>query len=544
MPLLPSSYCQTYESWILKVQYEGSLNTGNSKGSVQAIGTAFIEANAEGVFNGTGSMKATEELISDDYNSSCTGSGNFSVTGKRIGKYLIFKFEGLPLILNGYITILGKKHETKSSLSPSICTPSEVSIERKEGGYTNNISSAQTDTKVSIAYTLSGGNNISEEDNDRTIKTPITVSPENQNLWVINIEGTTLFSVNNNSANAKITATGTGKITFPFQKNENKVAGEGEFIIKSSEKWTRPKVLNKKDEIKGTYIMNGIIQNDTLRFTISAKQFISGNLSLRNDNTLFPEPWVLIDTNVVALPFNNNSSLELKKNEDKENGFTYDEKVTFKLQGKKIEKWKIEIDDFHYSLAFNDGTGKKMNRCGSKVHSRRDIEIICENGEFKYGEGNARFVSIDPYVNPPDAFISTVQNEEIIGTGTDVEKNRYQNAMNSKRFNPPLNEEDKALKKEWSNIPKNKTPFIFPEKFSVSGIKKGTTLQIKLPANSGYTLAIVCTPAIKGPKKPTKEIVRKSVDSNFTIQLKDGWEFAFGDPDSIDRTVISVHKLD
>ena len=43
---------------------------------------------------------------------------------------------------------------------------------------------------------------------------------------------------------------------------------------------------------------------------------------------------------------------------------------------------------------------------------------------------------------------------------------------------------------------------------------------------------------------PTKEIVRKSVDSNFTIQLKDGWEFAFGDPDSIDRTVISVHKLD
>ena len=172
---------------------------------------------------------------------------------------------------------------------------------------------------------------------------------------------------------------------------------------------------------------------------------------------------------------------------------TYNGKAIRRLTGKKVEYWQAIIDQWNTIVfgGLKPGGGQTIKAgksaqlvAGLKVHSRRVIDFVIENDRYKSGKGTNSFVSIDPYSNPVGVYQCKPVISEIIGTGTDIEGERWDQVRNAKRFNPEfMTKEDAALKKRWEQIDEHKTPYIFPPNYTVDGAKTGQQVKLFLPGS-------------------------------------------------------------
>ncbi|MCG6537794.1 MAG: hypothetical protein L7F78_24525 [Syntrophales bacterium LBB04] len=89
--------------------------------------------------------------------------------------------------------------------------------------------------------------------------------------------------------------------------------------------------------------------------------------------------------------------------------------------------------------------------------------------------------------------------------------------------------EDAKLKEKWEKIDQHKTPFTFPESYSVPGTKKGNQVTLEMPDPCGFVVAYHTKPtekalATKGKLMPeTINEDRYIVKGNLTVPLQDGW---------------------
>ncbi|HMB65088.1 MAG TPA: hypothetical protein VKN36_18560 [Eudoraea sp.] len=544
---------QGQETWTLEIEYRFTANTSGMSADVRARGNARIQADAQGVFSGSGTMTAEEEVSGKDVKGSTRGAGPFSISGRRQGKYLIFTVKASSFPLTGTINAAGMTLDHKSSFDPSACTPAKTALERKEGKTISNTlgQPGTANINATASFTLADGVNI--------LKAPpakIAAADKGQELWTLSLTVDITSKFNNKDIQYQGTDVITGLVKFAAPEQEGRVEGEGPVDYQSHISYTRPMVTQADIAAEGLFILNGQIKNDSLRFiprSILNDVQVDNSLPAAHFQSAGQGIWWFNQSEVVVLPFENKARLDqtISGNID---GVAYEGNVIWTLQGKKKERWRISIDDHHLNLAISSGGGDRKKHCGLKVHTRRIIDISVENGQFAGGKGRAAFVSIGPYSDPSWAYKSESSVGEIIGSGTDVEAERYYQVRKAKRFNPPVTEADKALRGDWSRIKKNKTPFLFPEEFTVGGAKSGTHLRLQLPQPSGYTLQIHCRlnsaevekrgyTISPNEKKDATAIDRYVLGDNFEVQLIDGWTYADAPSDAVDRTMISVNKL-
>ena len=156
------------------------------------------------------------------------------------------------------------------------------------------------------------------------------------------------------------------------------------------------------------------------------------------------------------------------------------------------ERWQVLVNTINVI-----GYGDRDRNFGVQVHTERRVEIIIEDGEFISAEGETSFVSIKPYSVPAGLYRCREENVEVAGTGTDIEAENYDQVRHAKRFNPPKNPHDEALKQEYLKIKKQNTPYAFPKTYPVEGTKSGDKVNLFFPKNSGYVVAHRCEPGDK-----------------------------------------------
>lgn len=194
---------------------------------------------------------------------------------------------------------------------------------------------------------------------------------------------------------------------------------------------------------------------------------------------------------------------------------------------KPIERWRITILDKGTNVAM--AGGNLVKEAGLIVETKRIVDVTIEKGKFKKAKGSARFTSMQGYSNPPNIYDCKAAATSIVGTGTDIETERLDQTKWAKRFNPPKNQQDALLKKQWEKLKKGKTPIIFPEHFSAQGELTGNILSLKLPEKSGYTVGIYCrlneklNPSNKKSVTERLDTDRVQLDSKFQVTLSDGW---------------------
>lgn len=143
----------------------------------------------------------------------------------------------------------------------------------------------------------------------------------------------------------------------------------------------------------------------------------------------------------------------------------------------------------------------------------------------------------------------------MVGTGTDIDAERLDQAHWAKRFNPPKNSQDAALKREWAAIMARKTPFIFPDKFTPGTTRSGASLSLSLPQPSGYVVGIYCKLDVSAVQahgyKVAPDQLQETIDhqrrvfhpNTVTVRLEDGWTDADAPSDAMDRTVLRVERV-
>ncbi len=213
------------------------------------------------------------------------------------------------------------------------------------------------------------------------------------------------------------------------------------------------------------------------------------------------------------------------------------------------ELWRITIDDYMFYWVFYLGPGPKDKKAGMKVHIRRVVEVMIENEAFKSGTGKAEIISLDNYSYPDYAYICKLAIGEIVGRGTALDGTRADQVIWTKRFNPPQNEKDAKLREQWLKITKHKTPYIWPENFSVEGAKAGDKLDIWWTQESGCTIGIHFSPNLEewNRRHPNTPYTMRQEDEKeegvipyirllgrfHSVMLIDGWSEESSSPDAV-----------
>jgi hypothetical protein len=204
-------------------------------------------------------------------------------------------------------------------------------------------------------------------------------------------------------------------------------------------------------------------------------------------------------------------------------------KVTVRIRGKKIEKWRVTVD--HWLLmVFGAFKGKSQTRAGLKVHWRRTIEFEITDDEYKSGSGKNKLVELTSYSEPPGVYETKPVAGSTVGTGTDIDYERWDQVKNAKKFNPKfMTPEDAKLKEKWEKISQQKTPFTFPESYPVPGTKNGNQVTLEMPTPCGFVVAYHTEPTVNASATKMKlmqETInedRYTVNGNLTVSLQDGW---------------------
>lgn len=545
------------ESWSLSVSYKLTGKMGAASMYVKANGIAQLQDDGSGNFTGKGSLSVTEGVTGPNLVSKTSGSGLFTVTGRRDGANLLFSISGSEIPLQGTVTVMGKTEPCESSFDPSSCTAGEASIERKEGAssaHKIDVSGVQSGVKAISMFQLKGGQNIVKKDEPPD---PKQAAPEDR--WILELDATQDYTV---SAAGGMKGSGhdtfKGQVEFVLPEENGPVGGEGPMTYKGRYKWTSPIATDSETNVECVLILDGKVEDDVLTFVPKAKMTRvdfkqTGVASAQASSDLGEGQTLFNTTEEVSIPVENEAEKVIDIN-DSRHGMNMTGKFTWRLKGKKIEKWRITIDDYRINYLLNEGMGAMDKRCGLKVHARREIDVVIENKKFKSGQGKSEFVSIKGHSNPPWAYDVSAATTTIIGTGSDIDAERVDQTEWAERFNPPKNKADAELKKEWEKIKKNKTPYIYPEKFSAGGNVSGKQLSLVLPSKSGYTVAIYSKLNVAAVKKHGFVVTKNkriemmgleevSLFNKFTVTLKDGWKHEDAPPSALERTCLSVKKI-
>jgi len=493
--------CLSYaEQWTISFKSHLSLSQGGAYGQakidVRGQGSAKVSIDDSGKLSGQGTMNISENVAAGGMNIKARGAGPFQVTGRKDGDYIVFRFSGSPITVKG--TMMGMPYD--NSYEPSIFAPVDTAIERKEGATTHSKSSL-SGLNGTTTYTISGGMGVTKE-----APPPKGTFPDKENIWTLEVEGTWTQTVYNGTA----TTTVSGHAEFPLPKEDGPAKGEGPFTMNTS---TSPYA-------KGKLLLDGKIKNDILTFAPRStfdKSTVKGSgATVQSD---FGTGIWAFDTKgkEISIPVKDGAEVKEEFSQPDSGAMGY---IIWRLKGKKIEKWRIMIDDYHPNFLIDTGGGPRGKLAGLKVHGRRTVDVVIENNKFKSGTGTGKLITVDPYSYPSWAY------------------------------------EIKSLKK---SAPGGRTtPCMIPDKFSVKGQKSGRRLSITLPEKSGWMVYIWCRVRFDEIKKhgytisiqdqlyekgPRGDSDWWSIMGHFNVVLKDGWAHETAPAGAEDRTTLTVKKL-
>ena len=245
--LLPgSALADPPETWTLAFNTDMSFSNSGPYGTVsmqnKIAGQVTLSINNQGALTGQGTMSVTETARGPNFSSKATGTGKVSVTGKRDGRRLIFRFTGKEFPIRGMMNAAGMSMKHESSFNPEIPAPVDTYIDRAEGATT----SATHDVgggKCTTHFTLSGGQNVV-----KVAPVDTKLYPMTNNMWVLEFDAnwTTYGKAN----------TMTGRATFPLPERDGPAKGTGTLEMR-----------NAAELVKGELILDGWIKDNVLTFT-------------------------------------------------------------------------------------------------------------------------------------------------------------------------------------------------------------------------------------------------------------------------------------
>ena len=528
------------ETWTLGFTAEYSMLHQNGYGvTVKSSGQAVIQADKDGKFEGTGNVSAVVTLVMPPTPgvsfSPATGQGMFTVTGHRDLGNVVFGFGSNIIPCKGALTVTTPTGSQTSTLDQQYDTavpaPTETTIiERKEGTTTTvqlGVQGATSALSGAATFKLTGGSNVV------AAPPPIKgIFPKTPNRWTLELQIDLDTIVDGNGFQGTGKYSERGEVEFPLPVGDGPARGEGPLSATFNSKWTKPQPHQGTATAGGLMTLDGEIRNNTLIFRPRTKL---GDLKGQqgapqvnygiNFGTGFawsdsPEP--------MSIPVKDGAQKKIDVSHSTDVSKTTGH-VTWRLRGKKIEKWRVTVDQWPL-MVFGAFKGKSQTRAGLKVHWRRTIDIEIEDDMYQRGTGKNELVGLTSYSEPPGMYETKPVAGSTVGTGTDMDYERWDQVKNAKKFNPKfMTPEDAKLKEKWEKISQHKTPFTFPESYSVPGTKNGNQVTLEMPSPCGFVVAYHTRPtekALATKEKLMPETLnenRYTVNGNLTVPLQDGW---------------------
>jgi hypothetical protein len=353
-------------------------------------------------------------------------------------------------------------------------------------------------------------------------------------------EGESTMFINTQGFKDIVTDYTKGKVDLLLPSIDGPIKGQGPFIYNPSAQYITPRPGQFTGQVKGQIIIEGEIKQGILTFTpqfklknynfINMGGAVSGNY---RDNYFFSTD---DKESPVSIKVKDGAEVIQDYSLTPFPGASYNGKHKWRLTT-GLETWRVIIDNQSINYLIYDGGPPIEKQAGLEVLVRRIIEVTLDKGKFKSGKGEASFISIKNYSNPSWAYSCKPTSTNIVGTGLDIEAERLDQLKWTARFNPPKTPEDVELKKKWEEIEQHKTPYIFPQNFTVKGLQQGNRLSLELPKPSGYTIGIYCCldsneikkRGLTMPRSQLLEVLdidRTELQTVFSILLEDGWSYS------------------
>ena len=528
------------ETWTLSFSAEYSMLNQNGFGiTVKSNGQADIQADKDGKFKGIGKVSAVITSVMPPTPevsfTPATGQGTFTVTGHRDLGNLVFGFGSNIIPCEGTLTVttpVGSETSTvDQQYDTAVPAPTETTIiERKEGTTTTvqlGIQSAISGLSGTATFKLTGGSNV--------VNAPLPIEgtfSKTPNIWTLEHEVDLDTIVDGNGFQGTYKISGRGKVEFPLPDRDGPAKGNGPLSATFNSIWTKPQPHQGTATADGLMTLDGEIRNNTLIFRPRTKlddvKSQEGPPQV-NYGATFGTGVTWVDwVESVSIPVNDGAENKIDLSHSTDVSKTTGH-ATWRLRGKKSEKWRVTVDQWPL-MVFGAFKGKSQTSAGLKVHWRRTIELEIEDDMYKRGTGKNKLLGLTSHSEPPGKYETKPVAGSAIGTGTDIDYERWDQVKNSKRFNPQfMTPEDAKLKEKWEKISRQKTPFTFPESYPVPGTKKGNQVTLEMPSPCGFLVAYHTKPtgnALATKAKLMPETVnedRYTVNGNLTVPLQDGW---------------------
>jgi hypothetical protein len=532
-PVAPETWTLTFSSEISQLNQNGFGIT------VKSSGQADLQADEGGNFKGIGKVSAVITTVMPPTPgisfTPATGQGTFTVTGHRDLGNLVFGFGRNIIPCKGTLTITSPAGSETSIVDheydTAVPAPTETTIiERKEGATTTvqlGIQESTSGLSGMATFKLTGGSNV--------VPGPLPIEgifPKIPNMWTLEHEVDLNTIVGGNVFQGTYKISGRGKVEFPLPLGDGPAKGEGPLSATFNSKWTKPQPHQGTATADGLMTLDGEIRNNTLIFRPRTKL---GDVKSQegppqvNYGATFGAGVTWVDwVESVSIPVKNGAEHKIDLSHSIDISKTTGH-VTWRLRGKKIEKWLVTVDQWPL-MVFGAFKGKSQTRAGLKVHWRRTIELEITDDEYKSGSGKNKLVELTSYSEPPGVYETKPVASSTVGTGTDIDYERWDQVKNAKKFNPKfMTPEDAKLKEKWEKISQQKTPFTFPESYPVPGTKTGNQVTLEMPTPCGFVVAYHTKPTVNASatkKKLMQETInedRYTVNGNLTVSLQDGW---------------------
>ena len=554
------------ETWTLSIDHRltgsGSGPHGQAGVDIRATGRARITAGADGRFSGRGEIAVTitNRMPPNPYlsMSPMKGTGPITVSGRREGGYLVLRIGGEPITCRGVMRVVmptGTSEEpTESPFDPAGLGGEDITLERREGASTR-ITGDSQGTPFGLTWetrlALRGGRDVAAA----PPKGPRVAERPDQ-TWRLELAHRGDMAVSG-AIEARTTFDLRGSADLVVPDRDGPVSGEGRVSLGGQSAVTAPMPSRGTQGGGGTLLVEGRREGDFLDLT--------ANVKLERATADQPGASARVDAGTGYWLYDEPQPLHLRlRGGEREStttstavpgGGRYDETITWTLRGRRVERWRVTVDRHHLEYFLHQGAGPWHKRNGLRVHARQQVDVTLEDDKVTRARGRARLVRMRAYSNPPWAYQCRSAATGVVGTGTDIDAERLDQAHWAKRFNPPKNAHDAKLAAQWSAIMARKTPFVFPETFTPGAGLAGRSLTVTLPEPSGYVVGIYCKLDVKAVQahgfsvgKSTRVETmghqrRVFQPSRVTVELRDGWTKADAPADAVDRMVLQVERL-
>lgn len=539
----------------------GAANTSDS-----ASGSVTLRRDTNGNYAGTGnlSVRRTIELQPDSgviRFSPLAGSGGFTVSAHRQGNDLILHIAQGAIVCRGTVTVISpagtETRPYQDSFDPSsLASPGGVVIERREGataGSQVNVAATGISVHGASRFSLSGGANLIKDTGPS--KGEFSASPDR---WTLELEIVMVQEMRSDLADAVTRTTVLGSVQFPLPKGDGPAKGEGAFTMSMDSDVSRPMPVKSHWDANGDLVLDGAITDDVLTFRpILKMKGTSGSQTGPGEggvsgNTDFSGGLLLSENaEPVSISVEDNAEVVQNQNLPLGQGVTSTAKTTWRLRGKKTERWRVTID--LASRLTNGGApiaiprpaaaGKKdpnapavkwsESACGLNVQTTVVVDVTIENGKFKQASGTSRFVSLIPYSQPPGVY-------DVKSAALEVSKPDGSKVTTPYVTDPSFTVKSGVKAGQWLDLD------LFMPKFQDMGFWVG--FEAVLNEQEAEKKIAYWNDPVSGKKSSMR---RNLSDRQFvyipprvSVMLVDGWKVTSGDSGSVDSEVLTVHRID